>query len=236
MIRIKKLLSIIIAGFVAPTVAFASWVKTPEMHGQCLGELFRGSKVQPIVWKNKLNSLSICAFSTEQKSDSILMNDSFEVKMEMRGQSLIIASEPEAGANPLRIDFNGDKIKFTTYHGRNGVRVYTQEVSCREKCEVSKKVCALKHDPRAEGIMDRLEKEFKKATTEKAQRKLWARYFFEGSDLKEGTVLIAEAMLGSQRAEKLILNAPGADAGLSEAAGAIGINIAEVRKICALAR
>lgn len=59
---------------------------------QCKGELFLGSKTEALVWKNKKDSLSVCAFSVDQKADTILLNESFEVKMQLNGQSLVIAS------------------------------------------------------------------------------------------------------------------------------------------------
>lgn len=136
----------------------------------------------------------------------------------------------------MRIEVKSDNITFTSFQRPGGVTLSTQEVSCREKCVVSKKICALKHDPGSVAIMKRFEAEIKDATTDKARRKVWARYFFDGAGVKDGDVLIAEAILGNQRANELVRNVPGADAGLGGAAGEILLKIVEQQKICAPVR
>lgn len=220
--------------FLCPLYVSADWIKSSDNSKvKCRGE-FSESNITPVIWRNGDSLVFVCAYEKKSGSLGIQVDSAFSVESFINGKSQIIATEPEVGAHPLSVDFKGNKAVFTTYSDQSEFRIalYKQELACDTKCILSKKVCALVPNAGAQALITKVEKAFANAPSNGAKLVIWSDYFYEGSHMKEGQLIIAEAMRGNKKAEKLVLTAPGADASKAESLGYLRLKIEAAKEVC----
>jgi len=236
--RFAAALVAVAVGSLGATDARAEWkpVKQAPADLGCSTEMF-GQRPQTYIWKNGNALLAICTSAPLPPKMPVSLAANFQILFVLGDSQTELATETEVSPKPRRVRIAGDDVEITRFYNAHGGPSLTREViHCTAgNCERQPPTCALETPKNGKATVDALERALSVSRPEQ-KLAVWKDWFFSGKHLKEGGVVLVQAMLGDRRAAELITGDVGADGGPGEVQGQLGDDIEDVAKVCSLAK
>lgn len=234
--------------FVAASLAALLCAASPEARAEwkalkqapadlaCSTDLFAGTP-RPYLWKNGNAVFAICTATPLPPKMPVSLAANFQILFSVGDAQTEIASETSVMPKPRRVRISGDDVEITQFLSANGGPSTLREViHCSAgNCERQPPTCALDVPKNGKAVVAALDRALAVSRPD-LKLAVWKDYFFAGKHVKDGMVVVIEAMLGDKHAADLVTGDVGADGGPGEVQGQLGDDIEEIAKVCSLAK